>query len=80
MASCTAVTYANGELVGDPLDVNMFRSTGWILDEAVPSGGFGDQVILAYVHPSDCEEAIRASEHDSPASSSHEDDALDANP
>ena len=24
MAACTAVTYANGEMVGDPLDVSMF--------------------------------------------------------
>ena len=35
MASCTAVTYVDGVLVGDPLDVSMFESTGWILDEAV---------------------------------------------
>ena len=33
MTSCTAVTYVNGSLVGDPLDVKMFESTGWILDE-----------------------------------------------
>ena len=29
MASCTAITYVNGELVGDPLDVKMFEATGW---------------------------------------------------
>ena len=33
MASCTAVTYVEGELVGDPLDVKMFEKTGWMLDE-----------------------------------------------
>ena len=33
MASCTAITYVNGELVGDPLDVKMFEKTGWTLDE-----------------------------------------------
>ena len=33
MASCTAITYVNGKLVGDPLDVKMFQSTGWVLDE-----------------------------------------------
>ena len=33
MASCTAITYVNGKLVGDPLDVKMFESTGWVLDE-----------------------------------------------
>jgi cation-transporting ATPase 13A2 len=34
MASCTAITYIDGNLVGDPLDVQMFEATGWILDEA----------------------------------------------
>ena len=33
MASCTEITYVNDELVGDPLDVKMFKATGWILDE-----------------------------------------------
>ena len=33
MASCTAVTYVEGELVGDPLDVKMFEKTTWMLDE-----------------------------------------------
>ena len=51
MASCTAVTYVNGELVGDPLDVSMFKSTGWILDEAVAASLGVDQVVIAYVYP-----------------------------
>ena len=34
MASCTAITYVNGKLVGDPLDVQMFEATGWVLDES----------------------------------------------
>ena len=34
MASCTAITYVNGSLVGDPLDVQMFESTDWVLDES----------------------------------------------
>ena len=34
MASCTAVTYVDRKLVGDPLDVMMFQSTGWILGES----------------------------------------------
>ena len=33
MASCTAITYVNGKLIGDPLDIKMFESTGWVLDE-----------------------------------------------
>ncbi len=38
MASCTAVTYVNGNLVGDPLDVQMFEATGWTLDETDAGG------------------------------------------
>ena len=34
MASCTAITYVDGKLVGDPLDVQMFESTNWIIDES----------------------------------------------
>jgi cation-transporting ATPase 13A2 len=39
LACCCGVTYVNGGLIGDPLDVKMFQSTGWILDEAqnIPS-------------------------------------------
>lgn len=33
MASCTGVTYVESELVGDPLDVQMFKATGWVLKE-----------------------------------------------
>jgi len=29
LASCTAITYVNGSLIGDPLDVKMFEATGW---------------------------------------------------
>jgi hypothetical protein len=53
MASCTAITYVHGKLVGDPLDVKMFQSTGWILDESAQQhvSGIEDNMILAYVHP-----------------------------
>jgi len=34
MASCTEITYVNGNLVGDPLDVKMFDVTGWNLIES----------------------------------------------
>ena len=33
MASCTAITYVGGKLTGDPLDIKMFESTEWVLDE-----------------------------------------------
>jgi hypothetical protein len=33
LASCTEVTYVNDTLVGDPLDVNMFKCSNWRLQE-----------------------------------------------
>lgn len=33
MATCHSLTYLNGKLIGDPLDLKMFESTGWILEE-----------------------------------------------
>ena len=54
MAACTAVTYVNGKLVGDPLDVQMFQATGWVLDEAAEkenSPRSSDQIIIAKVYP-----------------------------
>lgn len=34
MVTCHSITIMNGELKGDPLDLKMFESTGWILEEA----------------------------------------------
>ena len=33
MLTCHSLTLINGTLCGDPLDVKMFESTGWILEE-----------------------------------------------
>ena len=33
MASCHAITYVNGELIGDPLEVRMFEQTNWHYEE-----------------------------------------------
>ncbi|XP_013174795.1 PREDICTED: probable cation-transporting ATPase 13A3 isoform X2 [Papilio xuthus] len=33
MATCHSLTLLNGELAGDPLDLKMFESTGWTLEE-----------------------------------------------
>ena len=53
MASCTAITMVNGRLVGDPLDVQMFQATDWVLDEDIENQDDGDLVCLARVHPKD---------------------------
>ncbi|XP_014218278.1 probable cation-transporting ATPase 13A3 isoform X2 [Copidosoma floridanum] len=33
MVTCHSITIIDGQLVGDPLDLKMFESTGWILEE-----------------------------------------------
>jgi cation-transporting ATPase 13A2 len=33
LATCHSITYVKDDLIGDPLDVKMFQSTGWILEE-----------------------------------------------
>lgn len=54
MASCHSITYVQDELVGDPLEIKMFESTKWQLDEqcaATNSLLANDEVVLAYVKP-----------------------------
>ncbi|XP_055595755.1 polyamine-transporting ATPase 13A3 [Uranotaenia lowii] len=34
MLTCHSITFVNGEMRGDPLDLKIFESTGWILEEA----------------------------------------------
>lgn len=51
MASCTEITYVNGMLVGDPLDVKMFEATGWVLDEPQSKAQQEESVVHAYVRP-----------------------------
>ena len=33
MASCTGITFIDARLIGDPLDIEMFKYTGWALEE-----------------------------------------------
>jgi cation-transporting ATPase 13A2 len=37
MAASTAITYVDGELIGDPLDIKMFEATEWSLNEPTSS-------------------------------------------
>lgn len=34
MVTCHSITIMNNEMKGDPLDLKMFESTGWLLEEA----------------------------------------------
>ncbi|XP_062505188.1 polyamine-transporting ATPase 13A3-like [Corticium candelabrum] len=33
MATCHTLTYIDGELAGDPIDLKMFQATGWVIEE-----------------------------------------------
>ena len=52
MGACHQITYVQGELIGDPLDVRMFEATNWILNEDQIERKSDDQEIpLVRVHP-----------------------------
>lgn len=52
MATCHSLTLLNGELAGDPLDLKMFESTGWILEEPdVPEQSNYEVLIPTVVKP-----------------------------
>ena len=50
LATCHSITYVNGELIGDPLDVKMFQATDWVLEEQSEDLAT-DDLVLAYVRP-----------------------------
>ena len=71
MASCTAVTYVNGKLVGDPLDVQMFEATGWVLNESDQrrqNAEGQDQLVIAYVYPQEVADNMRENQGQMPPS------------
>lgn len=49
MASCHAITIVDNELIGDPLEIKMFQSTNWELDETIQKDGSED--VLCHVRP-----------------------------
>jgi len=53
LASCHSITRVDGELIGDPLDIEMFNSTGWILDEPEVGGDDPNEIISAFVMPNE---------------------------
>ncbi|XP_017869045.1 PREDICTED: probable cation-transporting ATPase 13A3 [Drosophila arizonae] len=34
MVTCHSITFMNGTMMGDPLDLKMFESTGWVLEDS----------------------------------------------
>jgi hypothetical protein len=53
MASCTAITYVHGSLIGDPLDVKMFEATGWVLDEPDGKQASDNELLIGTMYPYD---------------------------
>lgn len=55
MVTCHAITQMDGQMRGDPLDLKMFESTGWILQEPenVPDGHKYDLLFPTIVRPGD---------------------------
>lgn len=48
MVTCHSITVMNGKMMGDPLDLKMFESTGWILEDAQ---GVPDNQKYGLLHP-----------------------------
>lgn len=49
MASCHTLTKVQNQIIGDPLDIKMFESCGWILEDN--NENKYDDIILAVVKP-----------------------------
>ena len=52
LACCQGITRVNGQLIGDPIDVQMFESTGWNLIEEPDDTNNYDPRITVFVRPS----------------------------
>ena len=59
LACCHCLTYVKEKLIGDPIDVRMFESTGWIMKENNSTGTETNfnPLVLNYIRPK-CEEDI----------------------
>jgi len=51
MASCHSLTYVGDELVGDPLDIQMFRSIQWSIKEGVVDDQDPQNQVLSIIEP-----------------------------
>ena len=51
LACCQGITRVNGKIIGDPIDVEMFESTGWELIEEPQDVNNYDPRVATYVRP-----------------------------
>lgn len=49
LATCHSITRVNGKLIGDPIDLEMFDSTKWILKENLEDSENYDPLVLTYL-------------------------------
>lgn len=75
LATCHSITYVDGELIGDPLDVKMFQATGWVLEEQSSEGAVTDELVLAYVRPENSKPLATHQRSDSMVSGSEADNS-----
>lgn len=58
MASCHSATMLEGRLLGDPLEIEMFKQTNWILDEDEDRNLKAEHEYIASVYPQQLQESI----------------------
>ena len=51
LATCHSLTRVNSNLMGDPIDIRMFESTKWILNENLENEENYDPIITTFVRP-----------------------------
>jgi cation-transporting ATPase 13A3/4/5 len=51
LATCHSLTKVNDKLMGDPIDIRMFESTGWILNENLENEENYDSLVTTFVRP-----------------------------
>ena len=60
LACCHCLTYVKEKLIGDPIDVKMFESTGWIMKENSNTGTEvnANPLVLNYIRPKNEEDIV----------------------
>ncbi len=61
LAACHSLTLIDGELIGDPLDIKMFESTRWELEEAGTDTSKFDMLMPSVVRPKQSEVTLTSS-------------------
>jgi cation-transporting ATPase 13A2 len=63
MACCHSCTYVGNNLIGDPLETEMFKLSKWVMDEDEDFNRIGDKRYLASFYPKKLVNVIRNNDH-----------------